>query len=238
MKVMKNKWCWVGLVLCTSNLAWAAKDKDEKSDSKESTAADSASSDSGDKDETADEEEAPKAATKKSAKAEVKADLKPSESKKFEIAALGSYGGSTFTKLGLGLRLGMDWGPKEGLYLGLIGTYYSGTTQTQERLTGNAERTRGTSVVAAEAGYNVELATDFLVRPYLSPGVAIVSDKTCATGSCWNDNGAKLTISPGIQAAYLVAPFFYLGGDVRYQIIMNTSDATTAVISLTAGARI
>ena len=253
MKVMKNKWCWIGLVLCTSSLAWAAKGKKveqsasdskkvEKSDSdtKASAAADSASSDEGGKDDTADEEEAPKAAPKKATKAEVQAELKPSESKVIEIAALGSLGGSTFTRFGAGLRLGLDWGEKEGLYVGLIGTYFAGTSVTDQRINGNGEKTRRATLIAAEVGYNVELSTDFLVRPYLAPGVALVTDRTCATGKCWKEpnNGAKLTMSPGLQAAYLVAPFFYIGGDLRYQIIMNTSDATAAVISLTVGLRI
>jgi hypothetical protein len=240
MKVMKNKWCWIGLVLCTSSLAWAAKDKHGKShsDAKESAEASSATSDKGGKDETAEEDEAPKAETKKPTKTEVTADLKPPESKAFDIAPVGSFGSSSFTRFGLGLRLGLNWGEKDGLYIGLIGTRFGGSSVTQERVNGTAQISRSTTVLAAELGYDVDLGKDWVARPYLSPGAVIVADKECATGSCWEKNGTKLTISPGLQVAYLVAPVLYLGGDVRYQIIMNTSDASAAVFSLVLGLRI
>jgi len=242
MKVMKNRWFWVGLVLCSSSPAWAAKDKDESTDSdtKDKASADSDSSgDEASKDDTADEEdEAPPEPKKKVVKAELKAGgASGGKSKVIDMALLGSLGASTFTRLGLGLRLGFDWDKRDSLYVGVVGTLFSGTSVNQERLTGTAQRTRSAIVLGGEVGYNVEASQDFLLRPYLSPGFTLVTDKTCATGACTSDNGLRLSIAPGVQAAYLLGAA-YVGGDLRYQIIMNTADASAAVISITAGLRI
>jgi len=251
MKVMKNKWCWIGLVLCTSSLAWGAKDKkSEKSDadakettSEKSEKADKADADSGDetsKDETADDEEVtPKATPKKEAASEKVGAASSKHSTVLNMGLLGSLGASTYTRFGFGLRGGLTLGPKEGLYIGGTATYFAGTSVTQRRLSSppDAEKTRSTFVFGVDVGYDAEASTDFIVRPYLSPGVAYISDKTCATGDCTNDNGLKVTLAPGLQGIYSLAPL-YFGADLRYQIIMNTSDASAAILSITVGLRI
>ena len=250
MKVMKQKWCWIGLVLCVSSTAWAAKhaakDDDEKSgsDTKKASSADAdsqddASKDDASKDDTADEEEAPKPPPKKAAR-KVKAEAAPAKrNSTLNMGLLGSLGASPFTRLGLGLRGGLTMGATEGLYVGIIGTFFAGTSVTQNRLSSppDAERTRNALVIGAEVGYDVLASTDFLVRPYISPGFAYIADKTCATGDCTNDNGVRMTLAPGLQAVYSFGSVF-LGGDLRYQIILNTTDASAAVISLTVGLRI
>jgi len=252
MKVMKNKWCWIGLVLCTSSLAWGAKgSKSEKSDTdvKESTAAeksekaDKADADSGSetsKDETADgDEDAPKAAPKKAAASGKLEAASAKHSTVLNMGLLGSLGASTYTRFGFGLRGGVTLGPKEGLYIGGTATYFAGTSVSQHRLSSppDAGRTRSAFVFGVDVGYDAEATPDFIVRPYLSPGIAYISDKTCATGECLNDNGVKVTLAPGLQGIYSLAPV-YFGADLRYQIIMNSSDASAGIISITAGLRI
>ncbi len=255
MKLMMQKWCWIGLILCASGAAWAASDEDDdkpasetkkaktsKADSDEDSASGNAKNDAAkddddaDKDETGDEEEeAPKATPKKAAKEKVAAG--PKSSSPITIGALLGYGTSPFTRLGIGLRGGMTLGGKEGLYLGVAGTLFTGSSVTESRLTGEAERTRKTIVLSAEAGYDLLAADDFLVRPYLSLGVAMNSDHTCATGRCWDDNGGRLTLAPGAQGIYLLGGGFFAGADLRYQIIMNSSDASALVMSLALGLR-
>lgn len=270
MKVMKQKWCWMGLVLCMSSTAWAAKDHGEKSGSdtkksssdateskadatknkadatkdkadatkdKDDATKDDATKDDATDDESADEEEVTKPPPKKATKKVAAEAGSPKRNSTLNMGLLGSVGASPFTRLGLGLRGGLTMGPSEGLYVGVIGTFFTGTSVTQSRLSGTAERSRNAIVLAAEVGYDVFAATDFLVRPYISPGFALISDKTCATGECTNDNGARLTLAPGLQGVYSLGSVF-LGGDLRYQIILNTTDASAAVISLTAGLRI
>jgi len=46
------------------------------------------------------------------------------------MGLLGSLGASPFTRLGLGLRGGLTLGATEGLYVGVIGTYFAGTSVT------------------------------------------------------------------------------------------------------------
>jgi hypothetical protein len=283
MKVMKQTWCWIGLVVLASSTAWAAKepakhsakDDDEKSaskdddkksaskdddkksaskdddkksaskdddekaasDTKKPSSAEADAQDEANKDETADEEETTKPPPKKAAK-----DAKtppPKSSSALNMGLLAGVGTSPFTRLGIGLRGGLTLGEKEGLYLGVIGTFFKGTSVTQRRLTSppDAERTRNAVVIGAEVGYDVLASDDIIIRPYLSPGFAYVSDKTCATGQCWNDNGARLTLAPGLQGVYSFGPAF-VGADLRYQIILNTTDASAAVMSLTGGLRI
>ena len=249
MKVMKHKWCWIGLVVFASSTAFAAKKGEAKSESdtkKESSAeadkkADSAKDDSA-KDDSAkdegDEDIAPSPPPKKARK--VNAEAAPAKrTSTLNMGLLGSLGASPFTRLGLGLRGGLTLGATEGLYVGVIGTYFAGTSVTDPRLESppDAERTRSTIIVAAEVGYDVLAATDFVVRPYLSPGIAYKADRTCATGICTDDNGIAAALAPGLQAIYSLGAV-YLGGDLRYQIILNTSDASAAIISLTMGLRI
>jgi hypothetical protein len=254
MKVMKHKWCWIGLVICASSTAFAAKKGDDKSDtkkesasesdkkgdaSKDDAAKDDAAKDDATKDDSGDEDVAPAPPPKKAAK-KVKAEGAPSKrSSTLNMGLLGSLGASPFTRLGIGLRGGLTLGQTEGLYVGVIGTYFAGTSVSEPRLYSppNAEKTRNAIVVGGEVGYDVLAATDFLVRPYLSLGIAYKSDKTCATGECTTDNGVQPTLAPGLQAIYTMGAI-YLGGDLRYQIILNTSDASAAVFSLTTGLRI
>ena len=248
MKVMKHKWCWIGLVVCASSTAFAAKKGDDKADIKKESSAeadkkddatkDDAANDDAAKDDTGDEDVAPpppKKATKK-----VKAEAGPAKrSSTLNMGLLGSLGASPFTRLGFGLRGGLTLGQTEGLYIGVIGTYFAGTSVSDPRLYSppNAEKTRNVIIVGGEVGYDVLATTDFVVRPYLSLGIAYKGDKTCATGACTDDNGAQITIAPGLQGIYTMGSVF-LGGDLRYQIIFNTSDASAAIISLTAGVRI
>ena len=253
MKLMMQKWCWIGLILCASGTAWAAKgddddkpasstkkSKSDKADSKDDSAKDDSAKDDSAKDDSAkddaaddEEDEAPKPPPKKAA-AKEKAPPSSKSHSVLNLGALLGYGTSPFTRVGIGLRGGMTLGGKEGPYVGIIGTYFLGTSVPQERLTGHAERTRHTMILGAEGGYDVFASTDFLLRPYMQLGVALASDHTCATGTCWDDNGARLTIAPGAQAAYLM-DMFYLGGDLRYQIILNKADASAAVLSLVFG---
>ena len=244
MKVMKHKWCWIGLVIFASGTAFAAKKGADKSDSKKDSSAeadkkdDSAKDDSA-KDDTGDEDVTPAPPPKKATK-KAKADSAPSKrSSTLNMGVLGSLGASTFTRLGFGLRGGLTLGQTEGLYIGVIGTYFAGTSVSDPRLYSppNAERTRSLIVVGGEVGYDALAATDFLVRPYLSLGIAYKTDKTCATGVCTDDNGIQGTLAPGLQAIYTMGSI-YLGADLRYQIVLNTSDASAAIISLTAGLRI
>lgn len=254
MKVMKHKWCWIGLVICASSTAWGAKHNDDKSgsDTKKASSAESdsqddatkddatkddATKDDATKDDSGDEDVAPNPPPKKAAKKAKTTGAPPQRTSTLNLGLLGSVGASPSTRLGLGLRGGLTMGATEGLYIGVIGTFFAGTSVTQPRLTGLAERTRNAIVTGVEVGYDVLASTDFLVRPYLSPGIGYVSDKTCATGDCWNDNGIRVTLAPGLQAIYS-AGILYLGGDLRYQIIINTSDVSAAVISLTAGLRL
>jgi hypothetical protein len=257
MKLMMQKWCWIGLILCASGTAWAAKgddddkpasstkkSKSDKADSKDDSAKDDSAKDDSAKDDSAkddsakddaaddEETEAPKPPPKKAAK-----EKAPPSSKSHSVLNLGAllgYGTSPFTRVGIGLRGGMTLGGKEGPYVGIIGTYFLGTSVPQERLTGHAERTRHTVLLGAEGGYDVLASTDFLLRPYMSLGFAIVGDHTCATGQCWDDNGVRLAMAPGAQATYLI-DMFYLGADLRYQIILNKADASAAVLSLVFG---
>ncbi len=265
MKVMKQKWCWIGLVVLASSTAWAAKepakhavkdddkksaskDDDKKSASKDDeekaasdttkpSSAEADTQDEANKDETADEDETTKPPPKKSAKGEKVPP--PKSNSTLNMGLLAGFGTSLFTRLGIGLRGGLTLGEKEGLYLGVIGTFFKGTSVTQPRLTSppDAELTRSALVFGAEVGYDVLASDDFLVRPYLSPGFAYVSFKECATGTCWNDNGVRMTLAPGLQGVYSFGAA-YVGADLRYQIIMNESDASAAVISLTGGLRI
>ena len=92
-------------------------------------------------------------------------------------------------------------------------------------------------VFGVDVGYDVQAATDFYVRPYLSPGIAYAKDKECATGTCTNDNGVKIALAPGLQGIYSLGAA-YLGADLRYQIIMNASNASAAMLSITAGLRL
>jgi hypothetical protein len=240
MKLMMQKWCWVGLILCASGTAWAAADDEDKSASETKQAKadsedESGSKDDAAKDESGDEEEAaPKTPAKKGAQEKVAAA--PKSNTAISIGALVGYGTSPFTRLGVGLRGGLTLGGKEGLYLGVIGTLFTGTSVNESRLTGEAERTRKTLVLGAEAGYDLLATDDVLVRPYLGLGVAMNSDHTCATGTCWDDNGGHLALSPGAQAIYMFGSF-YAGADMRYQIIMASSDASALVMSLSLGLR-
>ena len=250
MKLMMQKWCWIGLILCASGSVWAAADDDDKpasetkksksdkANSEDSSKNDTAK-DSADKDESGDDEDetVTKPPPKKAAAKEK--DAAPTKSNTtINIGALLGYGTSPFTRLGFGLRGGATLGQKEGLYLGGTGTLFTGTSVTQNRLTGQAERTRKAIILGVEAGYDYLAADDVLLRPYMTLGVAMVSDHTCATGTCWDDNGAKLTLAPGVQGVYLIGSGIYAGVDLRYQIIMGSSDSSAAVMSLTAGARL
>ncbi|GEM_PF-2228816 len=244
MKLMMQKWCWIGLILCAGGTAWAAADDDDDSasETKKSKADSDEDSSANDKDATAkddegeDEEgEATTPEPKKAAKE--KAALPPKSNSTIGIGALVGYGTSPFTHLGIGLRGGLTLGGKEGLYLGVVGTLFTGTSVTENRLTGEAERTRKTLILGAEVGYDVLASDDVLLRPYFSLGAALNSDHTCATGTCWNDNGARLTLAPGAQGVYLLGAGFYAGADLRYQIIVGSSDASALVASLALGMR-
>ena len=251
MKLMMQKWCWIGLILCASGSVWAATDDDDKpaseakksksskTDSEDSSAKDDTAKDKADKDESGDDEDetVTKPAPKKAA-AKEKIAAPTRNNTTINIGALLGYGTSPFTRLGIGLRGGATLGQKEGLYLGGIGTLFTGTSVTQSRLTGQAERTRKAIILGAEAGYDYLVSDDVILRPYMTLGIAMVSDHTCATGACWDDNGAKLTLAPGVQGVYVIGSGIYAGADLRYQIIMGASDSSAAVISLTAGARL
>ena len=251
MKLMMQKLCWIGLILCASGTAWAAKggDDDDKpaSNAKKKSHSDDAdtdtkksSSDNADADDDSakdegDADEAPKAEPKPKKHVDKEQAPKASKSKSpLDLAALLGYGTSPFTRFGFGLRGGLTLGGREGPYVGILGTFFIGSSVTQDRLTGQAERTRKVIVLAAEGGYDTYLSTDLLARPYLSLGMAMASDHECAIGSCWDNNGVKLAIAPGAQVVYTMGSFF-LGGDLRYQIILNESDASAAVISIVAG---
>jgi hypothetical protein len=255
MKLMMQKWCWIGLILCASGTAWAAKGDDEddkpaaetkakkssKADSDEDAKNDSkddATKDDATKDESGDEDEdAPKPATKKaSSKAELSTNLKESSSV-INIGALLGYGTSTFTHLGIGLRGGITLGGKEGLYLGLTGTLFTGTSVSEERLTGTAEQKQKTIIIGADVGYDVMASDDIVLRPYMNLGAALNTQHECAAGSCWDNNGGHLTLAPGAQGMYLLGSGFWAGADMRYQIIMGSSDATALVMSLALGMR-
>jgi hypothetical protein len=251
MKLMMHKWCWIGLILCASGSVWAAADDDDdkpatetkkskssKADSEVSSAKDDTAKDSADKDESGDDEDetVTNPPPKKVAKEKVAAPTRSNTT--INIGALLGYGTSAFTRLGFGLRGGATLGQNEGLYLGGIGTLFTGTSVTQNRLTGQAERTRKAIILGAEAGYDYLAADDLLLRPYMTLGIAMVSDHTCATGTCWDDNGAKLTLAPGVQGIYLIGSGIYAGADLRYQIITGASDSSAAAISLTAGVRL
>jgi hypothetical protein len=221
-----------------SKKASSSKDEKAESESKKPSAGEADSKDDATKDETADEDVAPTPPPKKVATGTKKPPA-AKRSSTLNMGVLASLGASVFTRLGIGLRGGLTLGATEGLYIGIVGTYFTGTSITQPRLTSppDAERTRNAIVTGVEVGYDWLASDDILVRPYLSPGVAYVSDKTCATGNCWNDNGARLTLAPGLQGIYTMG-VAYVGADLRYQIIMNTSDASAAIISLTGGLRL
>jgi len=252
MKLTMQKWCWIGLILCASGSVWAAADdnddkpaaetkksKSSKADSEDSSAKDDTAKGSADKDESGDDED--ETVTKpppKKAAAKEKLAAPTKSNTTINLGALLGYGTSPFTRLGLALRGGVTLGQKEGLYLGGTGTLFTGTSVTQSRLTGQAERTRKAIILGAEVGYDYLATDDVLLRPYMTLGVAMVSDHTCATGTCWDDNGAKLTLAPGVQSVYLIGSGIYAGADLRYQIIMGASDSSAAVVSLTAGARL
>jgi hypothetical protein len=241
MMVSMQKWCLVGLVLCATSPAWAKSEDD--SDATE-TRKEKAKSDSGDSgeaadktDESASEEPAPPPKPKKKAKV-AKAPEKPKQPRMMiDLAALGGYGTSWFTHLGGGLRGGVTMDGKEGLYIGGIISYFGGSSVSQDRLTGPAEASRKSLIAGAEAGYDLMASTDLWVRPYLSLGIAPIWDHECRAHVCTNDNGVRLTIGPGLQGVYDFGGMF-LGVDLRYQIIMNASNASAAIISATAGMRL
>lgn len=157
--------------------------------------------------------------------------------KVFGLEALLGYGGSEYTRLGLGLRAGMNIAGKEGLYVGAIGSYFLGSSITQDRLSFNAERRRKLLVLGAEAGWDVLATDDITVRPYMQLGIALPNEHTCTGGSCTDENGARLTVAPGAQAIYPLGSF-HLGADFRYQIVFNKSDASAVVGSLLVGLRL
>jgi hypothetical protein len=71
----------------------------------------------------------------------------------------------------------------------------------------------------------------------MSLGLAMNKDHSCATGSCSDDNGTYFTVAPGAQGMYIIGAGFYAGADMRYQIIMGSSDATALIMSLALGLR-
>ncbi len=135
MKVMKHKWCWIGLVICASSTAWAAKHNDDKSGSdtkkgssaeadsqddatKDDATKDDATKDDATKDDTADEDVTPKPPPKKVGKKAKTAGPPPKRTSTLNMGLLGSFGASPLTRWGLGLRGGLTLGPTEGLYVG------------------------------------------------------------------------------------------------------------------------
>jgi hypothetical protein len=217
-------------------------DDDSDSDESSSKSSDEAKkSDDTDKkseasssDADADAERSGEAGTnKKHRKPKAKASSRPGN---VALALLGSYGFPDSMRPGLGVRGGVRVDSALPLYFGGIAQYFFGSGTSRKDVGDRIENTRNFMFFGGEAGLDVEVATDVVLRPMIGLGLGLHHYKHCSSREdrCTSDNSMHPVISPGIVGLYSIGDFFF-GVDFRYLIVPGRSEASGPAISLTAG---
>lgn len=141
---------------------------------------------------------------------------------KFSVGLLVGYGISFENKnpwgFGFGVRAGYNFG---GFYLGPRLAFQLGEETDEMRANAFGIVTRykdSTSLweLGVEAGYDI-LAGSIDIKPFLGLGLAVVD-----IGS---SSAARGYVAPGLDLLYNVSDSFFLGLDVRLQIIFSNSTA-------------
>lgn len=151
---------------------------------------------------------------------------------KFLLAALGSWGSSAPTRGGLGLRADLELSPD--LYVGFLGQYFFGNSQETAGLGDRITQKHNLIVAEPEVAYDVAVATDFSMRPYLGVGIGIPMSERCSSGECNADTSLAVALNPGLTGLYHLAPLV-LGVDFRYLIVIAEANTSAMVASAVVG---
>jgi hypothetical protein len=122
-----------------------------------------------------------------------------------------------------------------GVYIGGTFVYHLGKSES----TPGGDLTTHLFYFGPEGGYELS-AGPLTVRPYLGLGYASFSasvPQSCSAGICGGGptlTDSKLAVWPGATALFPVGNLF-IGADLRYVVLLDTTDANAFSIFLTGG---
>ncbi len=137
--------------------------------------------------------------------------------------------------VGFGARAGFTL--PLGVYIGGTFVYHLGKSES----TPGGDLTTHLFYLGPEGGYELS-AGPLTVRPYLGLGYASFSasvPQSCAAGICGGGatlTDGKLAVWPGATALFPVGNLF-VGADMRYVVLLDTTDANAFSVFLTGGMR-
>lgn len=131
-----------------------------------------------------------------------------------------------------GLGLGVDFGHTlgVGVYLGGEFNYFFGTTHEEF----GVETSTNMLQFGVELGYDMEMGSDLVFRPKAGLGVAEVDSDVDGGDYVGGDSDSGLFIPVGFALLGSVGNGF-IGGDVRYGIAVDDTDASGVIIGFGAG---
>ncbi len=134
--------------------------------------------------------------------------------------------------LGLGARAGVTL--PLGLYVGGTFVYHLGKSQN----IGGADLKANVYYFGAEGGYEIS-AGPLTVRPYLGLGYASprITQANCQLQACVageTSGDSKFAMWPGATALFPVGNLF-VGADLRYVVLFDTTDGNAFAAFLTGG---
>lgn len=165
-------------------------------------------------------------------KARVDAGSLPSRSKT-SAAILVGYGASEATRLGLGARVGLHL--EQGPYVGATAQYFLGSTSSNTQLGTESSYSRKLIVAGIEGGVDLPATPLIVVSPYLGLGMGFAPVQHCNNGDCTAETEFRMLLDPGLAASYALGPTAFLGADLRYLVVMASTNTSGVVASLAAG---
>ncbi|MFI5307036.1 MAG: hypothetical protein ACHQ53_06785 [Polyangiales bacterium] len=168
-----------------------------------------------------------------------------SSAKPVSLSLLLGYGislksGPNIWGLGFGARGGYNI---DKIYIGARFVYYLGKSQD---IPGLGSVSYNVWELGVEGGYDLGVADKLTVRPMLGLGLAdfgysakITGIPGGVTGAPIASNGSSssgyLFVAPGVAALYDVSDSFFLGVDMRLQLVFSSGSMTEALIFLANG---
>lgn len=215
------------------------KSDDEADESKDDESEASAEADAEVKAEIDLEAKAKKKAKGKKVKAKKKGKKKPppppeDEGHGLSAALLGGWGFQPYFHAAVGLRFGGN--VTESVYVGGTFLYAFGQTanEIESDITGNEEYDQGNFILfGPEVGYDIDIDS-LVLRPYLGLGAALHPLEHCTGGDCESDTKVRMYLAPGAAFLYPMEPFF-IGLDLRYNILIALANESAPMLAATAG---